>query len=667
MNGLLMDDLVEILQAVDGLEPGVRFIAEDLLRLCDEDAGRSSDLGQPNCQNSKELRDILLLLQISLFEGNLCISSRPRDIEDLLVRRGVSGEVGTPTANRLAHLIADPGLEAAVEPLFRHGILVRKTAGNTVYLYPGRHYRAIERICSFALQISKASTTIKNERLKQWFEEVLRDRPIMAGGRPVTFTAEQRLALMLGLTEPFFVLSGGPGTGKTTIILNLLRLLIRSGIPTERIRLAAPTGKAAARMMESITSGLESIEQASEADRSISLLKASTLHRLLGIRPGATGPDYHADNPIPADVVVVDEVSMVDAVMMGYLLSAIDPVKTRLILLGDRDQLPSVDAGAVLADLLALLSEEGEPAFTEDVLKRAEAIMGPDEAWTAARRKVDGPNRYVHLTHSHRSERAVRDLARWVNTGGQGSCPLETADVSILESSIEEGTFLFERPDNAGMSHLESLIRSWGSFAFPSEWEVLLKELSRREPPPGREVNDDETIALVRSLFRLFERSRVLTVLRRGLYGAENIQRIFQRYMMKRGMRERRGLFSGLPVLVRRNDPLRGLANGDTGLVIQFSNQRFLVVFDGAPVTAFSPDVLPLWEPAYAMTVHKSQGSEYRDVLIVLPDDAAHPLMNRQILYTGITRARKAAYLYGREDEIAFSAGKTLRRITGFE
>ncbi len=669
MNSATHINLVEALRSVDALEPGCLFIAGDLLKICDLEARRSSDLKYVSLENSEvrnQLRDLLLLLQLSLFEGNLCISSRPDDTLDLLSRLGVPTQVGTPTAESLAGLVADPALESYLRPLFHAGMLVRKTAGSASYLFPGRQWRAIDRIRSFALQSPTQSATFTDDQLRQWFRDVLAERPIMGGEKPVTFTAQQRLALLLGLTEPLFVLSGGPGTGKTTIILNLLRLMIRSGVPAERIRMAAPTGKAAARMMESIGGGLRSIEKATDADRTIETLKASTLHGLLGIRPGIAQPDYNSANPIDADVVVVDEVSMVDAVMMSSLLSAIDPRQTRLILLGDRDQLPSVESGAVLADLLALLSEQGEAAYTEDVLQKAADVIGPDEAWKMARRKPSGPNRYVHLTYSHRSERAVRDLAAWVNSGGEGPSPLKPAEAATLEAG-HEGTFLFSRPDGAGRAHIESLIRIWGASVFPSEWEAMLTELSRKDAPTGRTITDPQTMELVRSLFRIFDRSRILTVLRRGPFGAESVQRMFQRYMLSRGLRERRGLFSGLPVLIRRNDPLRGLANGDTGLILQFRSQRFLAVFDGSPMTVFSPDVLPQWEPAYAMTVHKSQGSEYGSVLIILPDEPDHPLMNRQILYTGITRARKSAFLYGSDDAIRHASGKALRRITGFD
>ena len=511
MNSATHIDLVEALRSVDALEPGCLFIAGDLLKICDLEARRSSDLKYVSLENSEvrnQLRDLLLLLQLSLFEGNLCISSRPDDTLDLLSRLGVPTQVGTPTAESLAGLVADPALEAHLQPLFHTGMLVRKTAGSASYLFPGRQWRAIDRIRSFALQSATQSATFTDDQLRQWFRDVLAERPIMGGEKPVAFTAQQRLALLLGLTEPLFVLSGGPGTGKTTIILNLLRLMIRSGVPAERIRMAAPTGKAAARMMESIGGGLRSIEKATDADRTIETLKASTLHGLLGIRPGIAQPDYNSANPIDADVVVVDEVSMVDAVMMSSLLSAIDPRQTRLILLGDRDQLPSVESGAVLADLLALLSEQGEAAYTEDVLQKAADVIGPDEAWKMARRKPSGPNRYVHLTYSHRSERAVRDLAAWVNSGGEGPSPLKPAEASTLEAG-HEGTFLFSRPDGAGRAHIESLIRIWGASVFPSEWEAMLTELSRKDAPAGRTITDPQTMELVRSLFRIFDRSRI--------------------------------------------------------------------------------------------------------------------------------------------------------------
>lgn len=681
-------------RAEASLVPGWLFIAGDLLEMFEIQPRRSSDLSSrssdsdhldkdtsrrssdshyvsiENPEKLQQLRDLLLLLQLSLFQGNLCISSRPDDILDLLLRMGISTEVGTPTAESLAKLVSDPDLELYLRPLFDTRILVRKTTSRATYLYPGRQWRAVERIRNFAIKQRARTDAFKEGQLRQWFTDILVKRPIMGGKNPIAFTPEQRLALLLGLTEPLFVLSGGPGTGKTTIILNLLRLIIRSGVPAERIRLAAPTGKAAARMMESIMAGLKSIENPTDDDRSIQSIKSSTLHGLLGIKPGAEKPEYTADNPIDADVVIVDEVSMVDAVMMSSLLTAIDGNITRLILLGDRDQLPSVDSGAVLADLVALLSEEGEAACTEDILQLAARVIGPDEEWKRARKKSRGPNRYVHLTHSHRSEKAVRELAFWINSGGNGRSPLQPAESAKFEDLRNglEGTFLISQPEgDAAHTDLKSLIHSWAENVFTQEWDDLLKQISQQDAPRGKSIKDPEVTELIRKLFSIFNASRVLTVLRRGPLGAEHVQRLFQRAMLSREPRYYRGLFSGLPVLILRNDPLRGLANGDTGLILQFRSKRFLAVFDGNPMVIFSPEVLPMWEPAYAMTVHKSQGSEYTNVLLILPDKPDHPLMSRQILYTGVTRARKSVFLYGSEHAIERAARTALRRITGLD
>ena len=668
-------------QSADAISQGIQFMAADMVVLNQELEGLTNHKVHQNKKSTgssihdHEIEYILGLLQISVFEGNLCLSSNQDDMKRLQMQTEYN-PAQPLSAKRVCEIIADDQIEDRLSSFFKHRTLVRHLQNGCYFLYPGRYFRAIEQIRQYALQATPADLTAPdkdNQEVQSWFDDILVKRPIRAGTKPIECTFEQKLALLLALDQPVFVLSGGPGTGKTTIIVNVLRLLCRSGIAVEKIRLAAPTGKAAARMTEAINLGLSSIDQPTTVDTDIAKIQASTLHRLLGIRPGSAGPDFDANQPIDADLIIVDEVSMVDITMMSFLLQAINRAKTKLILIGDRDQLPSVESGAVLSDLLFLLSDDGDASFSQSFIDRAKVILGNDIQDAIHSVHPDSPNRYIHLTRSHRSEKGIRELALWVNANKKQKNPITKTDRSKL-GSFEEGAFLVERT-SADRSSFESLLQRWTDFAYPAEWNELLGKLRNAAAPNDFQSLDLADQDTLRRLFTIFETNRILTVLRRGPFGAESVQRIIERQMKLRDHRHRGTLFSGFPILMKQNDPLRELSNGDTGLLIEFRNHRFLAAiprlltksatFSELAFVFFTPDVLPQYDPAYAMTIHKSQGSEYQNVLIVLPNEVEHPLMTRQIIYTGITRAKKVVYIDGTMEQIEAAANTAIKRITG--
>lgn len=420
---------------------------------------------------------------------------------------------------------------------------------------------------------------------------------------------DQRHALRLALRSRLAVITGGPGTGKTSIVAALLR-----AFPDAAIALAAPTGKAAQRMGQGIP-GSEPL----------------TLHRLLGWRPRRGGWRHHAGNPLPADLLIVDEASMVDQELMARVLEALRP-DARLVLLGDADQLPSVGSGAVLRDLVASL-----PAAVAR-LTRSYRMDPGDPAGSAI------------LATANRVRRGQAE---------EGGLPVRAS----VEALAGEGVELL-RPEA-----LPGLIRSWRSRILDLEgYEALV----HFEHEPGPAGFDEASQSALRKLMDHHDRFRLLTLLQEGPRGAGSLNADLHAAAWSlngRGLQRDLPFFAGEPVMMARNDYARGLYNGDQGLVVKVRRDGAVhreAVFSKSGRFQSFP-LGPLLEDlvlAYALTVHKAQGSEFDAIALLLPE-ADHPLLTRQNLYTALTRARRHALIVGDPELPALASGKPERRATG--
>ncbi len=441
----------------------------------------------------------------------------------------------------------------------------------------------------------------------------------------------QAVAAFVALRHRFAVISGGPGTGKTYTVLRLIRLLIESaranGDAIPIIRLAAPTGKAAARMVESTRLGLEDMAMSKEVADLIPL-EARTLHRLVGIGFGTTRPRYNRENPLPADVVIVDEASMIDLPMMAKLLDAL-PDHARLILLGDRYQLASVESGSVLADLCTAAGPIN--AFTPEQQEAA----GPLLATTVSRGNAPLADHVVTLQTSHRfsADSPIGRLATAVNAGDADrmlEIAASNAPAITLTTEVDEGRIA-----------------------------DLVDEVAQRNQALISATEPEAALAAL-------QQHCLLCAVRRGRTGSETLnRRITQRLAELHGFDPLRSWYHGRPVIVTRNDPRAGLYNGDIGVCLSDENQRFRVYFyvDGA-IRAFLPTALPEHETVYAMTVHKSQGSEFDHVTLVLPTEDSQ-ILSRELLYTGITRARESVMLVGADVLFRAAVSRQLERHSG--
>lgn len=470
----------------------------------------------------------------------------------------------------------------------------------------------------------------------------------------------QSVAAAVAVASNFSVISGGPGTGKTTTVVQVLALL--QGISLEsgkalRIRLAAPTGKAAARLTESISRAIGSLP---ENIRAHMPTEVTTLHRLLGTRHDSRHFIHNRTNRLHADLLVVDEASMVDLEMMDALLSALPP-QARLILLGDKDQLASVEAGSVLGDICANASNPCYESGTIDFFKEA---AGYDlSQFSGSGTPLDQQIVVLRKSHRFQENSGIGNLARAVNQGDgiQVSRIWEKgyADIAqlVLHSCEDEG--------------FRSLVLDGNPKSFPQPAEQPAGYRAYLEviaDGAGAWPSNDHWFMAV---LKCFNRFRLLTPIRKGDWGVEGLNHLCARILYKAGLiRSTQGWYPGRPVMVTRNDYRLGLMNGDIGIVLEVGQggQRndetgslpekvLRVVFpmaDGS-IKQVRPSRLEEVETVYAMTVHKSQGSEFDHTALVMPD-AMSPVLTRELLYTGITRAQSFLTLAGTSPEILSAA-----------
>lgn len=453
----------------------------------------------------------------------------------------------------------------------------------------------------------------------------------------------QQLACALVAGRRFGIITGGPGTGKTTTVVRLLALLqslARDEGRVLRIRLAAPTGKAAARLTESISGAVDRLPAQLQQDIP---REVTTLHRLLGTRANSRRFVHHTDNPLHADLVVVDEASMIDLEMMHQLLAAL-PSRARLILLGDKDQLASVEAGSVLGDLCEGADQGGYTSATLALLQR---LTGLDvAAWQASEGKPSEQplaQAIAMLRHSHRfgADSGIGALARAVNQG-QPDAVNQVLNSGYADLSL---TILKGSEDHA----LERLVLDGGSQpaaegAAPQGYRHYLQQLALLRPVEATaEALDD----WAREVLTAFGQFQLLCALRRGPWGVEGLNERIATALVRAGLIERaEGWYEGRPVLVTRNDYGLGLMNGDIGITLTRPDEQgkpvLRVVFplaDGS-LKWVLPSRLQAIETVYAMTVHKSQGSEFAHTALLLPP-AVNPVLTRELVYTGITRASR--------------------------
>lgn len=508
------------------------------------------------------LETLLATLSQKQHQGHSCIEINESD-KNLLLASGLASE--------------DPAAHSQAYPLI--------IEQNRLYLQ--RYWFYEDRLAKQIRQLSHIPKSVENldNLLDRYF------------GACAIETDWQREAAKIAAQQAFCIITGGPGTGKTTTVCKILAVLQELADEPVLIALAAPTGKAAMRLQEAIAVNIDGLDCPDTIKGQIPHT-AITLHRLLGTKPPSPYFHHDAGNPLIFDLVVVDEASMVDLALMSKLVDALKPM-AKLILLGDKDQLASVESGAVLADLIAAL-----------------------------------PNNTVELRQSYRFDDSIKKLADAVN-----------------------------------QQHRET---AWGILSADNEAVGLLEQKRLIPYILGRREN---YVRLIKAkseftdIYRAFGHFQVLCSNRHGKNGALEINAAVEQGLFGHSsVRNPTSWYPGRPVMVMENNPALHLYNGDIGICLydKAQNGNLMVFFqrpDGT-VKKYLPARMPTCETVFAMTIHKSQGSEFDEALIVLPE-TINPVLSKELLYTAITRAKKRIKLVTEESVFAATINRKMERVTG--
>lgn len=552
-------------------------------------------------------------LSLATSEGHVCLR-----VSDLDLEAAALDETGAAALLAASGVVGSPGSPGAM-PLILDG-------GGRLYLHRYFDYelRLARRVLAAANVAPREIDAASRARL----DELFAANAAALKGAPDWQKAAAALALRQGLT----VVSGGPGTGKTTTVVNLLACLLAQD-PQARIALAAPTGKAAARMTEAIRARAGHLPPEL---RALMPTEAGTIHRLLGVTRAARRFVHGADRPLAIDVLVVDEASMLDLALAARLFEAV-PAHARVILLGDQDQLAAVEAGAVFAELSAdpRLSSAGRSALA------AACGVAPEVLATPAPRR-DSP---------------LRDAVVWLT--------------HTFRFGVDSGIGRLAAEIRAGCAE-DALAGLRAGRDADLRWEA---DLAAIDPAAGFEKTFQLAATRphdVAAVTAAFDDYRILCAVREGPRGVGAINELLTRrarqVLTEAGAAPdlRSPWYAGRPVMVLRNDETLRLFNGDVGIALPDASGALRVHFalaDGG-FRAVDPLRLPAHQTAYAMTVHKSQGSEFREVLVLLPEREL-PVLTRELVYTAVTRARSAVSLVAAPVVLARAIATPTRRDSG--
>ncbi|MEU4597614.1 exodeoxyribonuclease V subunit alpha [Nocardia sp. NPDC023988] len=629
-------------------------------------------LGRLGREDSEDVLFAAALAVRAVRSGSVCLElARMREIgvdadESRDAATGIDpATLPWPETDRvLTALRASPLVQGGQAGPLRPLRVVEADADGGALLYLDRYYQQEQTLRRALVERSAdhpvVDTALVRAELDRLFADPLGEGP-----------DRQRLAAALAATHWTTVVAGGPGTGKTHTIARILALLTahrraNPKLPALRIALAAPTGKAAARLQEAVR------DQAAELG--LPELTASTLHRLLGWQRGRTTRfRHHAHNRLPYDVVVVDETSMVSLTMMSHLFSALRP-DTRLVLVGDPDQLASVDAGAVLADLVA-----GPVVGVPNPALRELLISGTGSASAAARAGEE--------TASGDDAAVVTDAAAGTSAAdGEGmpaNSPAQEVDsLSALEMRrLQGGIVRLTRGRRFGgrIADLAVAVRAGDADAALAILRAGGDDVSLCGPDDIRAVRADVTTAALAvteaaeagdavGALGALESHRLLCAHRQGPFGVERWDRMAAEWAAAGGAGPegpQAVWYPGQPLLVTANDHEARIYNGDTGVIIRRPDGSLRAALQrGSEPYLVHPTQFPSVVTVFAMTIHRSQGSQYDTVSVVLPEPES-TLLTRELLYTAITRARTHVRIIGTEDAIRAAIARRVLRASG--
>lgn len=563
------------------------------------------------------------ILSQKLTEGNICISVD--DVPANLASTPYTNPVTVKELVSLKHLVSKQ--DVLKTPFILHN--------NRLYFQ--RYFKYETSIINKLKDLMAAEKTVLASRMSQLESQKELIQSLKTDYKLDGLTTKEKVdwqlvAVTQALLNNFSIITGGPGTGKTTTLAKLLIVLYALD-PNATVALAAPTGKASMRMLESLKGS--TLNFTNETKEKIGQLVPSTIHSLLGYKRESVNFKHNADNPLPYNWVVVDEASMIDVPMFSKLLAALGD-STRIILLGDKDQLASVEAGSLLGDLCQTLPSLNQ--FSNETAQWINQFITDDD------RKINTEfiddtkqllaGHIIELKYSHRfnSQGAIGKVSR-----------------AVIEGDLEGLKSLIGAPTASNVT-----------FDFEYKEEILSKFVEGYEAY----INELDIAEALKKLNQL----RVLVAVRESNRGMKAINKFIELHLRKKGLLKPDGdFYENRPIMVTRNMYDLELFNGDTGILRKDSSGNMKAYFEDAKggVKSVLPAYLTYSETVFAMTIHKSQGSEFNNVLVVLPEGTSNALLTRELLYTGITRAKDHITIQGKQDTIDYAVSTCVKRISG--
>lgn len=552
-----------------------------------------------DCISLRRFHFLMLWLSIEVRAGHICLALSTETYQNFLQRfltpssDEIMALLDYPSAQDLQNVIQNSGLDLVA--LNGDENQIAPLVYQNQWLYFQRMWKNEQKIARFFNQ----SPTLAFDR--KTIASIV--APLFAAQPEPDF---QKIAVENALLNPIAIISGGPGTGKTTTVAKLLLALLKL-YPEQTLSICAatPTGKASARLTQSLNSALQKLDlkqlHISAAQQNQLQLTALTLHKLLGAKPNRNEFKYHAQQKLPYDVVLIDEASMIDLSMMAHLIEALRP-EARLILLGDKDQLSSVEAGAIFGDLCAQKPHQYEKLNSHKVS-------------------------FLEKSFRFSEDSGIKKWADFVNQG-------EVKQTLALLQAQKHSDIQWHRlnEDDA------------------AQYAAMIQDLAAHYEPYFQGIENVQSEEEIKSALTQFDRFRVLCALNESAFGIHVLNKQIQDHLIEKGQikgGKSQQWYNGKPVMITENNAFLTLFNGDIGIAFKDKNGHYRVHFLSPENTlkTVSTALLPKHETAFAMTIHKSQGSEFDEIAIVLPTQF-QTLLTRSLLYTAITRARKKAILY---------------------
>lgn len=577
--------------------------------------------------NEPQIKPLAYLLSKKLQEGNICVTTEDfTEIPESLVKGNYQ-----PDETKIPRLLS-------TDPLANVPFIKQDDR-----FYFQRYFRYERNILAKLSSMMEDSARKKAARMeelenhKDIFAALAADYKIEANMTEAERVDWQLIAAIQAHLNDFFIITGGPGTGKTTTLAKLLRILLTIN-PSAKIAMAAPTGKASMRMAESLRNSTQRFPKlfTDSIRTTIQELPCSTIHKLLEYKRESIYFKRGKDNRLEEDVIIIDEASMIDVPMFSKLLDALKP-GARLILLGDKDQLASVEAGSLLGDLCNAIAPMNQ--FESLQANWINAFI-PDKG------RVISPSFSTDATHpfnKHITELKLSHRFRAQGKLGALSQAIILGDIDAISATMQESSpnLIFDTEYSDAVLH-----------QFAADFATYIQEPT------------------VEKALKALNEIRVLTTIRQGEKGLYALNKTIELSLESKQLIKPNKLFyENRPIIITRNNYDLDLFNGDIGIVRKDSTGQLRVWFEGknGEIRSILPAYISDCETVFAMTIHKSQGSEFSKVMVVLPEGTKNPLLTRELLYTGITRTKEKGTLIirGSEETIFYAAKNAVKRISG--